>query len=218
MRKNIANTIRSQIQNGTLSMRSSASVWAEKLGLGSGLILLLLFLIFLTGSILYWNSTNSEFLYPGYGAFGVRSYFASFPYLLVILFVVLFTLGSYILRRYDFSYKQPFLLILSLVVGIILLLGWVSVHTPGGRQIYKQQGRRMHLGRQQNATIITGRVIKINTVSILIQQDSGQLIKVSISPSTHFPFGIPKIQSEVRIVGIMQNNIYQAVGVRTIPQ
>lgn len=218
MKKNIANTIRKQIQSGTLSMRSSVSIWAEKLGIGSGLILLLLVLIFLMGSILYWNSINSELLYPGYGGFGIRSYLESFPYLLVILFVFFFILGSFLLRKYDFSYKQPFMLILSVVLGAVLLLGWATLFAPGGKQFYRQQGKRLYMRRQHNASVVVGYVQKITANSFIIQEFDDALVNVIINPSTHFPFGVPKVGSNVRVVGVWDSNSFKAFGVKIIQQ
>lgn len=216
MKKNITNTIRKQIQSGALSMRSSVSIWAEKLGIGSGLILLLLVLIFLMGGILYWNSINSELLYPGYGGFGIRSYLESFPYLLVILFVFFFILGSFLLRKYDFSYKQPFMFILSVVLGAVFLLGWATLFTPGGKQFYRQQGKRMYMRRQHNATIVIGRIQKISTNSFFVQEYDNTVVHVIITPATHFPFGFPKLGSDVRVVGVWNSNSLEAVGVKII--
>lgn len=216
MKKNIANLIQRQIENGTLSMRSTASVWAEKLGVGSGLILLMLILIFLTGSILYWGSINNELLYPKYGGFGIRSYLVSFPYLLVILFVLIFILGSFLLRKYDFSYKQPFIFILSVVLGTVLLLGWATLFAPGGKQFYRQQGKRMYMRRQHNATVVIGRIQKITTNSFFVQEYDNTVIHVIITPATHFPFGVPQLGSDVRVVGVWNSNSLEAVGVKII--
>jgi len=216
MKKNVTNSIRRQIENGTLLMRSSASIWAEKLGIGSGLILLLLILIFLTGNILYWGSINNELLYPKYGGFGIRSYLESFPYLLVILFVLIFILGSFLLRKYDFSYKQPFIFILSIVLGAVVLLGWATLFAPGGKQFYRQQGKRMYMRKQHNATVVIGRIQKMSTNSFYVQEFDDKLVYVKITSSTHFPFGIPKVGSNVRVVGIWNANSLEAVGVKII--
>lgn len=213
MAKKLTETIQKQIRDGKLTMRSTFSIWAEKLGIGSGAILLLLLLIFITGSLLYWITSNSDLL-TGNGQLGIVSFFESFPYVLVLVFVIFFILLSALLRSYDFSYKQPFILVVSCILGTALMVGWASQQSPGGRAFYRQQGRRMHMGKNNFANAIFGTVQSTSNQSITIQQEGGTKTTVYYSSQTHFPFGKPVVGDEIRAIGSRSGRGFEAYGIR----
>lgn len=214
MAKKLTETIQKQIRDGSLTMRSAFSVWAEKLGIGSSAVLLLLVLIFITGSIMYWITSNSDLLVEN-GQLGIISFVESFPYILVLFFVIFFILLSVLLRSYDLSYKQPFIFIVSLVLGSALMLGWASQQSSVGKAFYRQQGRRMHMGRNNSTNMAFGSVISISNQSITIKtENGGNNTSIYYTPQTHFPFGKPVTGDEIRAIGRRSARGFEAYGVR----
>jgi hypothetical protein len=213
MAKKLTETIKKQIQDGSLTMRSTFSIWAEKLGIGSGAILLLLVLIFITGSIVYWITSNSDLLIEN-GRLGIVSFFESFPYMLVLFFGIFFVLLSALLRSYDLSYKKPFIFIVSLVFGGALMLGWASQKSSMGKAFYHQQGRRMHMGKSNSSNAVFGTVLSTSSQSIVLQIENSEKTPVYYTSQTHFPFGKPVVGDEIRAIGTRSVRGFEAYGIR----
>ncbi|MFZ2206016.1 MAG: hypothetical protein WA061_03530 [Microgenomates group bacterium] len=214
MKKTIANTISEKIKRGEITMRSQASIWAEKFGLNSGMIILFFLLCTIAGFILYWINSNNDLLFGGYGQYGISSFVQSFPYIFIIGFIVLFIFLIIIFKRFDFSYKKPFSIILFLVVIGALLAGWISIKQPIGQRLYQQEGRMLRMGMMNNSNAISGVVIEINAKTIIIQNEKGVNTTINFSSDTHFPFGQPKTGDSVRVVGTWDESTFNALGIR----
>jgi hypothetical protein len=219
MKKTIKNNILKKIQSGEVKMRSRMEILAEKLGIGTGLLFLFLGLIIISGLVSYWFNLNSDLIFGGYGRYGLRIFTQTFPYAFVFTFIALFILLSLILRRFDLSYKKPFIAILSVIIGLVLVLGWFSLNNPIGRGFYQNEGRFMGMGRMMNnANSINGQVLKVNGNEIVIITADGEKIAIKTSSGTHYPFGIPKEGDTVRSVGAWNGNYFEAIGVRVFDE
>lgn len=214
MKKTIANSISEKIKRGEITMRSQLSIWAEKFGLNSSMIILFLLLCTMAGFILYWINSNNDLLFGGYGKYGISSFVQSFPYIFVIGFIVLFTFLILIFKRFDFSYKKPFSIILFLVVIGALLAGWFSIKQPIGQRLYQQEGRMLRMGMMNNSNAVSGVVVETKVNTIIIQDENGVDTIINISSNTHFPLGQPKTGDSVRAVGTWDKSTFNALGIR----
>jgi len=215
MKKKLKNNILNKIEKGELKMRSRLSVFLEKLGIGSSMVVLFLGLIILAGVISYWFKLNNDLIFGGYGKYGLRIFTQTFPYILVLSFICLFFLLSLLLRKFDFSYKKSFISILSFILGLALVFGWVSLKNPIGRKFYQKEGRFLRIGRMENnSNSISGQVLQIYGNNLIINTYDGKSVMVKTSNNTHYPFGFPKIRGSVRTIGKWNGDNFEAVGIR----
>jgi len=124
--KELENSIMGKIKTGQIKIKSRYIFLAEKLGLGTAFALSVLLSILLFNLILFYLKETDNLKYLSFGKFGVFAFLESFPYLLVVAFVLLIGLSGYLITKSDVSYKKPFgymaagLAILIMVVGAIL--------------------------------------------------------------------------------------------------
>jgi len=214
MKKTIADKIQHKIKKGELIMRSPFSIWIEKLSLDSGLIMIIILLILVSGLTFYWTNNNFELIFGGYGKYGLLSFVQSFPYFLLVLFVFLFVLLIFLFRKFDVSYKKPFIVIFSMIFSFVLLFGWISTQYPLGQKLYRNNEKRLRLGMTNSKNAILGTVIQMQKDLILIETTDSKQIKIIIDSNTHFSFGKPEIGNFIRSVGNWENENFKAIGVR----
>jgi hypothetical protein len=215
MKKTIKNNILNKIQKGEVKMRSGLSVFAGKLGMESSIFILFLGLIFLSGLLSLWIKTNSDLVFGEYGRYGLRSFFQSFPYLFVLIFIVFFMLLRFLLKKFDISYKKPFIIILSVILGLAILFGIYSINTSYGKRLYQSSGRYFRIGQMmRGSNFFFGKVVKLENNRMIVLSEDNKEITVTISKDTHFPFGKPVIGDEVRCVGEWDGNNFKADGIR----
>ncbi|MGK5095301.1 hypothetical protein WDW89_25225, partial [Deltaproteobacteria bacterium TL4] len=208
-----------KIRTGEVKMRSKLNVLAEKIGIRSGVILLFLGLIILSGLISYWFKLNSDLIFGGYARFGLRIFTQTLPYTLVITFILLFLLLSIVLRKFDISYKKPFIAVLSLIMGLVLILGWFSLNNQYGKRFYQYEGRYFGMGRMMNgANIANGQVMQVDGNTLILNTQDGKTVMVTTSNNTHYPFGTPKAQDIIRSVGVWNGDYFEAVGIRVFDE
>jgi len=218
MKKTIADKIRDKIKKGEIKMKSPFSVWAKKLGINSSIVVIVGLLTFTIGLILYWINSNNDLLFGGYGKPGLSSFVQSFPYIFMAIFAILFVFLALIFRTFDFSYKKPFFIILLLVAGGILILGWISIKQPLGQKLYKQEGKMFRMEMMNNSNAITGTVVEINQSKISIQNEDNKIVIINTNSRTHYSFGQPKMGDQIRSVGTWNGDIFTAIGVRVFDE
>ena len=213
MKKTVADKIKQKISKGEIKMRSRLSVWFEKIGIDGGITLILISLVLIVGLISYWANNNSDLLFSGYGRYGLLSFAKSFPYLLLVTFIFLFGLLTFLFRKFDASYKKPFAIILSLIFSLVLIFGWFSSKQNFGKKLYQREGRMFGIGMTNNQNSVSGTVIELQKNLIIIKSDTKQ-IRIIIDSNTHFPFGQPKIGDLIRSTGSWNNENFKAIGIR----
>lgn len=213
MKKTVADKIKQKINKGEVKMRSRLSILFEKVGIDSGITLILISLVLIAGLISYWANNNNDLLFAGYGRYGLLSFVKSFPYLLLVTFIFLFVLLTFLFRKFDVSYKKPFAIILSLIFSLILIFGWFSSKQNFGKKLYQREGRMFGIGMTNNQNSVSGTVIEFQKNLIIIKSDTKQ-IKIITDDNTHFSYGTPKIGDYIRSVGNWENDSFMAIGIR----
>ncbi len=213
MKKNIAERIKKAIEKGDIKMRTRTSVLTERWGIKGMALFLMGGLIFIIGFIFYWMYLNNDLLSGIYGEMGIGSYIRSFPYVLPLLFILIFGMLILILRKYDFSYKKPFILILVLIFIFISITALIFSSQPMGRRMYQQSDTYLKINKMGN-NIVWGTVVSIENNKIKIETEEKGKVSVITTDSTHYPSGIPEVKDRVKIVGVWENQEFVAYGVR----
>jgi len=111
----------SQIKSGRLDMRARWIYVAQKIGLRSGMALTSLILVFLLNIFFFYIQTNNLLPFLHEGANTWQEILHSLPYDLVIIILTLILILNFIVKKFDFSYKKPFKIMFSFVIGIVIL-------------------------------------------------------------------------------------------------
>jgi hypothetical protein len=112
--------IMEKIVKGEIKKKPRWIFLAQKLGLQSGMALTFVILLLLVNAFFYYFKTNKLLAPPHSGWDMWRDFFYNFPYDLVLIAVVIWLIFNFIIKKFDFSYKQPFLLFFGGIVAIII--------------------------------------------------------------------------------------------------
>lgn len=123
-KKDLSLKIMSKIKKERIPIRSRYLVLAEKLGLGGGLALVVLISVFLVNLIFYWLVSTGNLQFLNFGQFGILAFLESFPYPWLGFSILFLVLASFLLKKYDISYRRPYLLIISGGLFLVLVLSF----------------------------------------------------------------------------------------------
>jgi hypothetical protein len=121
----LKNDLMKKIKTNQIKMKSRYNFLAKKIGLQSGLILSVIILIFLINAFFYYIKTNHLLIPLHYGPSVWQKLLHSLPYDLILIIIGLFVLLNFIIKKFDFSYKKPFIYIVSGFIGFIVI--WASL-------------------------------------------------------------------------------------------
>lgn len=211
MTKSNKQQIMSRIKSGKIKIKSRFNILSHKLGLGSGVVLAGLLLVFTVSGLIYWIRTNQDLatLTPGYG-YRMRLFFLTFPYLWLMAFVLFFIFLSFLLKKYDFSYKKPFIMILALIIALISLLSIVSYQHPLLANYLRKINKTTYLSRPQHLGFVVGQVKTINNSQLILTTKNNQEYIVLYDKQTVLENLPIKANDFVRAIGKIQNNELKA--------
>lgn len=134
----LENSIMGKIKSGQVKIKSKYVFLAEKLGLGTAFALSSLLAVLFFNLILFYLKETDNLKYLSFGRFGVFAFLESFPYLLVIAFVLLIVLVGYLITKSDVSYKKPFGYLAVGMIAVIMIFGGILTYTNLGQSIQRQ--------------------------------------------------------------------------------
>jgi len=213
MGKSRTDAIISKIKNDRINIRSKLSVITEKLGFDSLVVLIFGALTVLGGVMLVWLIYSRDLL-TDYGSYGWISFIQSFPFIQAVVFFTVFLLLILTIRRFDFSYKKPLVLVIGVLFICVLAIAWILSFNPNTKDMFIRGGKMLRLTNQSSANYLLGTVEATGSGELYLNTDEGEKVAVKIGDETHYPFGIPKSGDYVRTVGSWKDGRFEAVGVR----
>lgn len=144
MKEDLENKVMKEIKTGRVKLRSKYIFLAEKLGLGSGLILTVLLAILFFNLILFYLKETDSLIYLTFGTGGLLPFLESFPYLLVVLFIGIIFLAGFLIKKTDFSYKKSFGELAVYFICFVILAVAVLVVFNLDNNFKKHQGEFIH--------------------------------------------------------------------------
>lgn len=109
-----------KIQKKQVTMRSRTLFLAQSLGIKSVLVLLFLAALLFGNLMLYSLQASGALSMLGVGDSGVWAFLELFPYGWVVLAVIFFVLLSFLWKRFDIAYKQPFQRVLLALLLLVI--------------------------------------------------------------------------------------------------
>lgn len=139
-RVGVEQKVMGDIKSGKVQLRSKYIFLAEKLGVGSAIILTALLAVLFFNLFLFYLKTSDNLAYLSFGQVGIFAFLESFPYLLVSNFILLIFVAGYFLKKSAFAYKKPF--------GIVALVLVVLVLAAGGGLAFSKLGFNERVERE----------------------------------------------------------------------
>lgn len=193
------NDIISKIKSGAIKMKPKYYFALKTCALVLAIIILFLFIIYLTSFILFSVRASGAMFLPQFGFVGIKILTGSLPWLLIFLSVVLVAALEFFAEHLSFVWRRPVIYSLLAVVALVLLGGFLIEMTP------------FHLGLLKNAqdkndppmfmidsfykeygipslkNVYNGIVSGINGKIVTIEMPCGESIKVDVSGIRNFP-------------------------------
>ncbi|MDD4409117.1 MAG: hypothetical protein PHW52_00510 [Candidatus Pacebacteria bacterium] len=118
-----------KIKSGQVKLKSKYVFLAEKLGLGTAVTLSFVLAVLFFNLFLFYVKETDNLQYLSFGREGVFAFLESFPYLIVIAFIIAIILVSYLIRKSDTLYKQSFSHIVVFLIVSITFFGAMLTYT-----------------------------------------------------------------------------------------
>lgn len=134
-KEDLEKNIMDKIDTGQVKLKSKYVFLAEKLGLGTAFVFSVVLSILLFNLTLFYMKETDNLQYLSFGKNGILAFLESFPYALVIAFILFMVLASYLTTKSDVSYKKPFGYIAASLIIFIMFLGGVLTYTKVAEQI-----------------------------------------------------------------------------------
>lgn len=198
---NINRQIMAKINQGQITMKSSLNLWAEKLGLGSGLVLAALLLTLILAGLVYWFRANEDLLTIPGPYRGIKIFLQTFPYLWLTGFISLFILLSWLLRKYDFSYKKPLVAILAFIIVVFAAGAYLFQTHPALANYLRKQLPLVYSPKTADYGFVIGEVLTKTNRQLVINTQNNKQYAVQYGNQTRFPKGEINVGDTVRAVG-----------------
>lgn len=223
---NLSEKISKTIKEKGVKIRSRFSVLAERLGLESAAVFLVLVSILVIGLIGYALIQSGALEFTDFGFRGIGVILVNFPYELLIIAVLLIVIIAFILKRFDFSYKKNYSLIIAVIVGGVVLFGLTTaaLNIPGKIHDFVQNKNiplvspffRERMGynlKHEGAQI--GEIIKIKKDSLIIKTPDNLEIEVLYDENTFTPQDIEfEVGQKIAVLGTPQNGEIKALDIK----
>ena len=159
------------------------------------------------------------------GPRGVRVFFVSLPWVLVVVGVLLLVSLEVVVKYTTYSYRQP---MLYSVLGVLLLvlLGSAAIRATDFHETLLSEAKANKLplagglyrafAAQNPDGVYTGTVSALSTTSMTIQAQSGEQYTIVLTESTKMPKRKLTLGSAVVVLAVPQGSSLEAVGVRIV--
>lgn len=171
------NRIMNDIENGKVKIRSKYVFIAKKLGIGSALTFSVILAVLFFNLLLFYVKSTGNLKYLSFGQGGVLAFLESFPYLTVIVLIVVLLLMGYLIKTNHLFYKESFGKIALIAIAVVVVAGFVLALTNIPQEIDKRMSNhpvgKMFAGNMDKDFGITGLVFQIGEESIILETPMG---------------------------------------------
>lgn len=221
----IEEKIMKDIESGNVKLRSRYIFLAEKLGVGSAVVLSLLLGALAFCLFLFYLRATDNLIYLSFGRIGIFAFLESFPYLLVIGFILLVFAATMMLRFTDISYRKPFVYTAVVLVGIVIGLGGILTATNIA-EMFERQGYRpgppgrlirpfLHDSFFERKYGIVGLIVGFEPNAIILETSDGirRVIIPNADSCARLQFG-----QLIAVVGELKGDTFRAEKYRIVEQ
>jgi hypothetical protein len=219
----VADKVMDEIKTGKIKLRSRFVFLLEKFGVGGAIAIFALISALFFSLVFFYMFATDHLQYLSFGSRGIYAFLESFPYLLVISFIVIMAIAGFILKRSGFLYQKPFgWLALGLLVLIIILgtgLAFTSLAEKIERHTFENRRGAIFMhpfldqGLERRGHGIAGKISGIDGTTITISTPRGTEI-IDVSKVENKKLIALEIDNFITAVGAREKEIFKALDLR----
>lgn len=216
-----------KISSGDIKQRSRYLFIAEKLGLGGAVVISVVLGAVFCALLFFYLHATDNLIYLSFGQRGVYAFLESFPYLLVLSFIVVIMVAALLFRRIDtpIIYKKPVRYV-TLVLIIFVVFGGAVLTITRITDRIEENSYRGHMtgmffrpflrgGFRDPHRGVVGRVVEVGDGVVVLQTPRG-LQKVNISGARTLLNQSIEVGMSVIAVGEQRADVFIAERLRIV--
>lgn len=216
--------VMAEIKSGRVKLRSRYIFLAEKLGIGSAVTFTVLLAVLFFNLLLFYLKFSDNLRYLSFGSFGLFAFLESFPFGLIVIFILLLFVTGLIIKKSGLLYQKSFGLLAVLLTLGIMCLGVVLTFTSLAEMIERASYRnhpgamifkpffKPTFGNRHNG--VAGRVIEIGDNYLIIQTPDFEE-KLDIQAIEDMPADLD-LGAFITAIGERRDDIFKVFKIRTI--
>lgn len=222
--ENLEQKIMGEIASGRVTVRSRYLFMAEKLGLGSAMILTALLASLLLAMILWYMKDSGTLSYLSFGSDGLLAFWESFPYGLIVSAIIVFLLAGYLVKKSGWVYQIQFGTIVVGIVAILSIIGLALTFTNLPAKIGREEfapakplfrpilpSHKMGRGGMMGKVVIWN-----NPKGVILTPHGNRVIDAQFAPLSEREPIIVGVQ--VMLVGRPEDGIFLVRHIRVVPE
>lgn len=217
--------IMSRIRNGKVKLRSRYIFLAEKLGFESAFALSMILSILFANLFFFYLKATDNLEYLSFGSDGIYAFLESFPYFLIITFILFILIAGYLLTKADFSYKKPFKYFAASLLAFVLVSSGVLAYTDipekleekafGDEPVGAILKPFLKRGIESRNSGVTGEISDIDESYIILATPHG-IQKVSLENISPETMNMLKKDSFIIAVGERKGDVFIVKRIRVV--
>lgn len=224
-KNSIKKKVLSQIKEGKVNMRSKSQFLLKSILFFIALLFVALVLIYLVSFVFYFVRQSGLSYLPSFGLRGLGVFLSSFPWLLVLLGLVLLIALEILSHHYSFAYKTPTLYFVLITILIIIAAGFLVDQTGLHPRLQKMtHDKKLHgfesfYRSRKNSEAKKpeiGRITSMNKNGFTLEDLNGNEINIRIDDKTHILSNDLEKEDMVVVMGQEKEGSIQAFGVREV--
>ncbi|MFA6097715.1 MAG: hypothetical protein WC788_08910 [Candidatus Paceibacterota bacterium] len=176
-------TVMSKIRSGKVRLRSRYIFIAEKFGLESAFALSVILSVLFSNLFFFYLKSTDNLEYLSFGSEGFYAFLESFPYLLVVAFIVFMLIAGHLLTKVDLSYKKPFKYFALGLIAFVFVSSGVLAYTDISEKIEEEAFNEspsslvikpfLKQGVDIRKTGVSGRIFEVSDGYFIVEMPSG---------------------------------------------
>ncbi len=183
-------------------------------------------LFYLASFIVFVTRRTGVWFVPEFGLMGWLAFMTNLPWLLIACAVFFGVILAVLLKRYEFTYRQPLIYSALAIVGVVSIGGaiilatplhhWLAMHAdsddiPVAGPFYRAYGGpKIH-------NIHPGVIVQMEATGFNLKNRRGEVLNIVVTPNTRLPLGDGfTVNDWVVVFGERDDHTVTAVGVRKV--
>lgn len=197
-KKSIKDKVLSEIRKGKAVMKPKWHFILKTVLMATGAFIVAFMLLYLSSFVLFALRQTGVLFVPLFGLRGLRTFFMSLPWLIILAAVIFVIILEVLVRRYSFAYRKPLLYSVGIIV-LLVFLGSIFVSNIGVHQEMMKYAKERKLpfggalyrefGAKKLPDVCRCIITSVGDNKIIVKDDDGKEYVVEIAPETRFPFG-----------------------------
>jgi len=210
----IEKNIIEKIKKGQIKMKPKYYFVLGSISIVFGMLLSFLFSAFFINLISNRVRVHRMTEYLPMGQPGRLIFLSNFPWHFLFLTLIFLTIGAWLLKRYDISYKKSFLAITAGVIITTVCAGLIVDKAGINKPLQRNPGfRRLYDTKLKDKSWVIGTFVSKQNNMYIVKISDGTEIEVKTTKDTWIPPREFSVGECIRVVGETKNNTLDAFGI-----